>query len=315
MKEQDYIYEVYLEKSFSKAARKLYVSQPALSMAVKKVEEELGITIFDRSSNSLGLTDQGKIYIEYLEDVRSAKRSMDERLSDMSQLKFGHVTVSGENFVSSFILPEVLVSFSEKYRGVQVNIVESNSPDLMQQLLSESIDLLVSHDFDPEMYEARELFEEQVLLSVPDSFPVNAKAEKYALSRDDIKRGLHKKAVAVDIREFADYEFLLLKPGNDLCKRAAQIFEDLNFQPKVRIRLDQLITAYNLSCAGMGITLVSDKLVEKAGVSGCRYFVLDSPHIYRKMCIGYKKNRYMNRAAAAFIDTALEVYNKSEEQA
>ena len=312
MKEQDYIYEVFLERSFSKAARKLYVSQPALSMAVKKVEEDLGITVFDRSANPLSLTDQGKIYVAYLEKIRSAKRAMDEQLSDMADLKVGNITVSGENFVSSFILPEVLVRFSEKYPGIQVNIVESNSPDLRQQLLSENTDFLVAHDFDMELYEAKELFEEQVLLSVPDSFPISDGIMKYALSGEDIIKDLHKKAKAVDLNAFSDFPFLLMKPGNDLCKRAALIFEDTKFEPKVRIRLDQMITAYNLSCAGMGITLVSDKLVEKAGISGCRYFVLDSPHIYRQMCIGYKKNRYVNHAAAAFIETALEVYHKEK---
>lgn len=54
--EMEYIYQVYLERSFSKATEKLYISQPALSMAVKKIGAQIGMPIFDRSSRSLSLT-------------------------------------------------------------------------------------------------------------------------------------------------------------------------------------------------------------------------------------------------------------------
>ena len=59
----EYVYEVYREKSFSKAARNLYISQPALSAAVRRVEEELNSPIFDRSRNPVGLTECGEHYI------------------------------------------------------------------------------------------------------------------------------------------------------------------------------------------------------------------------------------------------------------
>ena len=77
MKENDYILAVYEEKSFSKAAKRLFLSQPALSMAVKRVEDELGITIFDRSSLRLQLTDEGRIYIEALEEIRTLRQSIE----------------------------------------------------------------------------------------------------------------------------------------------------------------------------------------------------------------------------------------------
>ena len=57
----DYVYEVYLARSFSAAAKKLFISQPALSAAVKKVEKQLGITIFDRSTNPITLTQAGRV--------------------------------------------------------------------------------------------------------------------------------------------------------------------------------------------------------------------------------------------------------------
>ena len=59
-----YVYEIYKEGSFSRAAKNLYISQPSLSATIKKLEQDIGITIFDRSTTPVQLTDAGKVYIE-----------------------------------------------------------------------------------------------------------------------------------------------------------------------------------------------------------------------------------------------------------
>ena len=71
----NYIYEIYKTGSFSKAAKNLYLTQPALSIAVKKEEKELGQPIFDRSSSSIRLTEAGKAYIESMETIRKTEAS------------------------------------------------------------------------------------------------------------------------------------------------------------------------------------------------------------------------------------------------
>jgi len=311
MKEQNYIYTIWEERSFSGAAKKLFVSQPALSMTVKKVEEELGITIFDRSTTPLSLTGEGEVYIAAVEQLRSVERSLHDRLADMANLRAGSLSVSGENFVSSFILPEILMKFSAKYAGISVDLTESNSPNLRQMLLNDSIDLLVAHDFDPALYEAEELFEEKIYLAVPESFPINDSLSAFAMTAKQMGTG--KTAPAVDLSLFGEETFLLLKPGNDMCRRAFSLYREAGFDPKPLIHLDQLITAYNLCRAGMGITFVTDVLVQKASGSGCLYYALKSDFAKRTMSIGYKKNRYLSRAALAFIETAKEVYGKNRQ--
>ena len=104
MNEWDYVYEVYKERSFSAAAKNLFVSQPALSTAVKKLEESLGITIFDRSGSPLSLTEAGRVYIAALEEIRAIDRRMREQLADLSALQSGHIVVGGENFVTLFCI-------------------------------------------------------------------------------------------------------------------------------------------------------------------------------------------------------------------
>ena len=76
LKNMAYVYAVYLNKSFSKAAEELYISQPALSATIKKVEEKIGLPIFDRSSNPIQLTPAGEYYIESIENIMNMEKEM-----------------------------------------------------------------------------------------------------------------------------------------------------------------------------------------------------------------------------------------------
>lgn len=311
MNEMEYVYEVYKERSFSAAAKNLYVSQPALSTAIKKVEEALGITIFDRTISPIAVTEEGRVYIEAVEKILMIEKEMKERLADMSELRSGHLVVSGENFVSSFVLPPVMKRFFAKYEGIVVEVVESNMPDLRKQLLTESIDLLIAHDFDPNLYTSLPIFEETILLAVPKGFAVNASLERAAMTRDDVLSGRHLSAdapEAVDLSAFSDMEFLLMKQGNDMYRRANRLFELSGMTPGKTLYLDQLITAYNLALGGMGIAFVTDTLISAAPGEGCVYYRISAPQTTRTMSIGYKKGRYMSHACQAFMDTAIEVF-------
>ncbi len=313
MNEKDYIYEVYKEKSFSSAAKNLYISQPALSASVKKVEKETGITIFDRSTSPIVLTEEGKVYIEYIEKLRAVEEEVKHKLSDMAELKTGKIVVSGENFVSSFIMPKIIMEFTKKYPGINVELVESNSPDLRQLLITDSIDLLIAHDFDKKLYSSIPLFEETLLLAVPENMPINENLKDYILTREDILNDKHlqDKCPKVKISEFKDCPFLLLKKGNDTRRRANEIFLEEEFEPKiVKIYLDQLITSYNMVCFGMGVAFVNDILVKSSNQSGCVFYKLKGRATHRSMAIGYKKNKYRSKIINAFIETAKELYTK-----
>ena len=318
MNEMDYVYEVYKERSFSAAAKNLYVSQPALSTAIKKLEESLGITIFDRTISPIAVTDEGRVYIEAVEKILMIEKEMKEQLADMSLLRSGHLVVSGENFVSSFVLPPVMKRFFAKYDGIKVEVVESNMPDLRKQLLTESIDLLIAHDFDPALYTSEPIFEETILLAVPKELSVNDALKDAAMTRDDVLDGAHlsKSAPrAVDLSAFSDMEFLLMKQGNDMYRRANRLFELSGVTPGKTLYLDQLITAYNLALSGMGIALVTDVLICAAPGDGCVYYRIAAPQTTRTMSIGYKKGRYMSHACKAFMETAFEVFREDPRKA
>ena len=91
----EYVYEVYLEKSFSKAAEKLFISQPSLSANVKRVEHHIGYPIFDRSTKPLSLTECGVQYIKAVEKIKSIQNEFEGFVNDWGDLKKGALTLGG----------------------------------------------------------------------------------------------------------------------------------------------------------------------------------------------------------------------------
>ena len=113
----EYVYEVYLEKSFSKAAEKLFISQPSLSANVKRVEHHIGYPIFDRSTKPLSLTECGVQYIKAVEKIKSIQNEFEGFANDWGDLKKGTLTLGGSNLFSSWILPSLIE------RWVSINFI------------------------------------------------------------------------------------------------------------------------------------------------------------------------------------------------
>ncbi len=315
MTESDYIYEVYKERSFSVAAKNLFVSQPALSASIKKAEERLGFLIFDRSTSPITITQEGQIYIDSLEKIKRIHEETLTKLSDIGKLKYGHIAVCGENFVASLIMPKIILEFSKRYPGINIQLYEFNPSDLRDLILNEKADLLIAHDFNPNLFDCEPLFNEMLLLGVPSSFAINDTLTQYQITREDILEGKHLRedCPTVDINVFKEEPFILLKKSNDTYKRAKALFDEQNFTPKnVILYLDQHLTSHNLACSGLGIVFVSDEVIKLSKRQGITLYKIKGSSLHRTMHIGYKKNRYMSKAMIEFINIAKEVYKNHQ---
>ncbi|MBR3934354.1 MAG: LysR family transcriptional regulator [Clostridia bacterium] len=307
----DYIYEIYKEKSFTKAAKNLFISQPALSATVRKLEEEMQVQLFDRSTSPLSLTPEGEAYIKSVEEIFSIKKDYENYIIDVSQLNVGSISVSGANFISSYVLPKIIVPFSEKYPMINIDLLESNSKTLVEELIDEKIELLIDYNNDQKLIESYPLFEETVLLCVPSSSQVNEKCKEYALSCEDIRNNkyLDDTVKGITLQIFKNEKFLMMKTGNSMNKHGFKLCQEAGFTPDVAIYFDQLMTAYNMTASGLGICFVTDTLVKAVAPNNdLVYYKINSEFAVRTVYLLHKKKRYLNRAVKEFIKTACEVY-------
>ena len=135
---KSYVNEVYKEKSFSKAAENLYISQPSLSARIIKLEEELGMPIFDRSTSPLRLTEFGEVYMEALREVDAIERRIENYISDISHLRTGKLTIGASNVFAAYVIPPLISKFQKRYPEVKIRLIEGNT-ETLEALLATSL--------------------------------------------------------------------------------------------------------------------------------------------------------------------------------
>ena len=315
---KDYIYEIYRCGSFSAAARNLYITQPAISIAVKKEEQELGQPIFERSSSRLLLTDAGRAYIDAVEKLHRIEEDLKVYCNDLSNLKTGALRIGASSFFLSSIVLPVVAEYSRRYPGISLDVQEAPSLELQKRLANEALDILVDPvDQQCDTFNSVILFEDHFLLAVPDapnffaSMGIKKDLLPAAFTADEIRRGVHldPAAPSVSLSSFAKAPFLLLRPETIAYERAVKLCSQNGFAPNIRLQLDQLATAYRSCGAGLGITLLSDTVVRMSDHDEpVVFYKLDSDDVSRDIAVMWKKKRYVSKAMEEFTKLAVEMF-------
>ena len=140
-----YIKTIAQYHSFSRAAQVLYISQPALSRFVKKVEDELGVALFDRDTMPLGLTPAGKRYLEYVESFQKLEGEMRAEFAAMGKGAFTRLTVATLPLLGIYVLPKIIPDFAEQYPSVDQRIEECSSLEILKRLEEGEADLALTN--------------------------------------------------------------------------------------------------------------------------------------------------------------------------
>ena len=281
--EMNYVYEVYRQRSFTKAAQALYIAQPSLSQMVRKAEARIGAPIFDRSTSPIGVTELGRAYIRAAEQVLQIEADLQQYLDDTEKCLTGALTLGGTTFFTSYVLPPLVSAYSERYPGVELRLHEAHTGQLKQELQEGTLDFALDN----------------TLLAVPRALPVNEKAAAFRLSAKELPQA---GAPCVPLELFADTPFLLLKEGNDTRRRAEQLCAQAGFEPKIRLALDQQLAAYNLAGYGLGAAFISDTLALSAPPDErlC-FYRIGSPDATRSISLFYKRTRALTAPMRALL--------------
>ena len=184
----EYVLAVSQEGNFSKAAQRLYISQPALSAAVKKLERELhGVPLFDRAVTPVKLTKAGRFYLEKAEIIDRLESEIDLYFSTQAGKRSGTLTIGSASFFCTYVLPGILRGYHEVNPECEIDMIETNVDQADSRLRKGEIDLLLDVEkMDEESFESMGLGKEYILLAVPASFSVNEKLKDCRISRGSI---------------------------------------------------------------------------------------------------------------------------------
>ena len=300
-----YVYEVYKERSFTKAAQNLYISQPSLSARIKKIEEIIGEPLFDRSTTPLQLTEVGKVYIEAAEEITQIEQRVENYINDLAGLKTGNLAVGASTLFAAYVVPSLITQFNQKFPDVHIQLIEGNTAELEEMLGSNALDFVIdNYHYDSILYNKELYCEENILLAVPKHFSVNEELKEYQLSYENIKskKYLSRKYPAVPLERFANLPFIMLTQGNDTRTRGDRLCRNVGFKPNIVLEFNQQSTAYMASSTQLGATFISDILVSQLpAFENLVYYKLDGEEAKRKVFFYYKTHKYKTRVMEEFI--------------
>ena len=299
----DYIYAVYEEKSFTKAAKKLYISQPALSAAIKRAEEKLGFLIFDRTSHSLALTDSGHVYIAAVENMRKVKDELTNYVENVRSLNYGDVVVGAPTHLVRYWLPAVFYEFHRLHPGIRLFAREGDLGVLGDEVLAEKGDIIIDSDIQNEALVTAPLLRERILLAVPDGHTLHETLPRGWLA-EDIRCGRHLNEQTPPFdRSLLRGESLILVENDNFSARCRRLCEERDLTFNNTIFANQMETAAVFAKVGMGVTLVTDTFVRfSAESAGMTFYDWGTPLAEQTLFVAYKKSGYLSPAVEAFVE-------------
>ncbi len=300
-----YVKTLAEERSFSKAAAKLFVSQPALSQFIKHLEEQLGVILFDRSTTPFGITQAGEAFLRAANRIQTANDELNAELADMHNLRSGTLNIGTSPFCASCLLGRSLAEFRKNYPGIALRLTTGSLSMLTEQLQNGLIDFVIdTADFDVQTCTKSRLAPETYYLAVSHQSAFYEEHKAASLTVDDIlnETDAFFEAEAISPHAVSSLDFITLSPTqtihaitNELCKSSGASLHPVLYA-------DQIETAFHWVLAGLGSTLIPDTLMKFGNYANHpAYFKLNSRLATQSITVAFKRNRYVSAAAKEYI--------------
>lgn len=303
LKKLKYVIAIAECRSISKAASELFISQPSLSSILSSIEKDLGISLFDRSTNPLSLTYAGEKYVKTAKEILTLEHNLRKELIDVSNMKKGKITIGIPSVRGTHVLPLILPKFKEKYPGIEIHIIEGDSNYLEECLLSGKVDLvLTSLPSKDKKITCELLYEEKIMLACKKGYL-------------DSKYLLNTNSNIVNLKNLKEVDFILTKKNHRIRKLTEYLFDHFDFNPKVVLETSNTATAFRLATSGLGICFVSEMVLSTTKpMNKFDLFNIENSPIKWDISISYLNNSYLSNAERSFIDFAKKMLKENNKK-
>ncbi|HMF90505.1 MAG TPA: LysR substrate-binding domain-containing protein [Candidatus Angelobacter sp.] len=268
--------------SFTRAAAREQVAQPSLSQQIMKLEEELGVRLFDRLGRAVRLTEPGQLFLPRAQTILSELRAAKEEVAEKQSTVSGKVCVGVIPTIAPYFLPPRIALFSRKYPHATITVMEDVTVRLMDRLRGGLVDLAImalpARGHDLECYPLRT---ERLFAILPRG---------HALSR---KRSLK-------MKELRDEPFLLLRDDHCFRDTAIEVCKHARILPQVVFESGQFSSILGMVAAGLGISIVPEMALEKR--ADCSSVLITDERASRTIGVAALKGHFLGRAPRAFLD-------------
>ena len=280
--------EVARLNSFSRAAEKIYRTQPAISAQVRLLEQECGEKLFDRSGKKVMLTPAGEILKRYAEKILGLQKEALQAIAELNQTPRGKLYIGANEATCLYVLPKTFAKFKQLYPLVQISIYRNFSHKIVQKVQEGAVDLgIVTLPQSAPNMEVIPVFKDEVQAVVPKAHPL-------AKHRN------------VSVEELAQFPMILPKTGHTrvVIDRLLREFRD---RLQISMELASVETQKKFVGAGLGISLISRAYAQSEVAAGILKLIpLTGQKLYRELGLIYRRDRYLSLPAKVFLEVVRE---------
>jgi DNA-binding transcriptional LysR family regulator len=268
--------------SFTRAAEELHLSQPAVSMQIRQLEESVGLPLFEKFGKQVSLTEAGIEVYHYSQGINRYLIEMEEVLVSLKGLNRGHLHVAVASTVNYFA-PRLLAAFHRRYPGIDLELDVTNRERLIQQLVANSVDVvLMGKPPESVEVEAEPFMRNPLVVIAPPDHPLCAEQN-------------------ISLERLAEEVFVMREPGSGTRQAMERIFSERGLEIRRGMQMTRNEAIKQAVRAGLGLSIVSAHTIELELETG-RLVKLDVAGlpIERKWYLVYRKRKRLSPSSQAF---------------
>jgi len=288
-------YQAAKYQSFTIAAEKLFITQPAVTAHVKLFEDHCNLKLFKKKGRKIYLTDEGKTLYGYAERIFEFENEIDNVIEDMRDLKLGILRLGTNKTYARYFMPFLMTSFHEAYPNVKIHLDEGSSLDMTYSLLDfrNEVAIVAKTEEHPDVCLIPFSQEELVLILAPD--------HRLARKKD------------VSIEELIDEPIIMKEAGSGTRKLVNELFDKKGLTPNILMETSNTEFIKQLVERGDGISFVvkdaaAVELQEKRLVT----VPVEGVKVVLDVSIAYLKNQHLSPSAQAFLGILHKISPKEE---
>jgi DNA-binding transcriptional LysR family regulator len=295
----EYALEIYKTKSFTKAASNLHIAQPSLSKQIAKLENELGIRLFNRKPGTVEPTSDGLCFVKQAEKILKMRDDLKREIQERKEGIRGDLKIGSTAITGGHILPSLLKNYEKQYPNVHIQLIEEPTEKLIDLTAKGLVDIsiLALPIEDPRL-------ETKIILTEPLYVALPQEQKKWTPEKvkNVIASSKLKEQTILSIEDFANCPFILLKKGYGFRRTVLELCARSKFEPQVPYETSSIETAQSLVANGLGVTVVPEMVIHKnLQQTSVTYIKLDS-NPTRTLVFTYNKDRYLSMNAKALIE-------------
>ena len=304
-----YFVVVAEELSFSKAAKRLFVTQQNVSNTIRNMEAEYNLCLFNRSVSGVTLTEAGQCFYNHARIMLSQKEQMDRQLADIRSQETGALTIAAPVSFGQYLLPDIISDFKSSHPMVELNVQQLRSDQIMEHLKNGRIQIgLGLNLYDPALSSVK-LYNESFYLVISKQL-LN---EYY--SPEQQKKFLNRESVMIS--EFSECSFIIC----DAMPWDTHFFHHgffASFEPKISVRTSNFLMMIELCTRSLGATVIMEsfkkEVMKKDQAESLVLIPVRSKalQVY-DMVISYNKNNFLQQSAKDFLHTAIRDLSHTED--